>query len=474
MLGDRPRVELETVAGTGVEYVLDTQEVPRFTAHFAPLTDGARALARRGLHGAPGGGGRAPGRAPETDPARPRRRRRPSPRRSTRRTRSSIVVGECSAGIMISAVGLVVLTEAEIFGARRRTLRRPKYQRGAALTAFTDLEVNDLVVHEDHGIGRYLGLRTMSVGDRDGDFLLLEYAEGGRLYVPVERLDLVSKYLGGDAGTREARPHGRRLLAAREGVGAGGAARDGRGAAEALRPARGGRGSPLRDRFALAAGVRGVVSLRGDARSAARDRRDQARHGEPAADGPPGGGRRRLRQDRGRAARRVQGGRRRAPGRGAGADDRARAATLVDLHRPLRALPDQGRAALALPHAQGAEGGGGGPAPGHGRRGHRHSPPAVQGRAVQAARTHDHRRGASLRRRPQGAHEAAASLGGRAGADGHADPAHALHGALRRARHVGDRDAAAGPAADRDHGAALQQGRHQGGARARALTHASA
>ena len=56
-------------------------------------------------------------------------------------------------------------------------------------------------MHEDHGIGRYLGLRTMSVGDRDGDFLLLEYAEGGRLYVPVERLDLVSKYLGGDAGT---------------------------------------------------------------------------------------------------------------------------------------------------------------------------------------------------------------------------------------------------------------------------------
>jgi transcription-repair coupling factor (superfamily II helicase) len=79
-------------------------------------------------------------------------------------------------------------------------LRRPKYQRGAALTAFTDLAVGDLVVHEDHGIGRYLGLRTMSVGDREGDFLLLEYAEGGRLYVPVERLDLVSKYLGGDAG----------------------------------------------------------------------------------------------------------------------------------------------------------------------------------------------------------------------------------------------------------------------------------
>ena len=76
-----------------------------------------------------------------------------------------------------------MLTETEIFGARRRTLRRPKYQRGAALTAFTDLEIGDLVVHEDHGIGRYVGLRTMSVGDRDGDFLELEYTEGGRLYV---------------------------------------------------------------------------------------------------------------------------------------------------------------------------------------------------------------------------------------------------------------------------------------------------
>jgi transcription-repair coupling factor (superfamily II helicase) len=111
-----------------------------------------------------------------------------------------IVVGECSTGFAIPSLGVIVLTEHEVFGARRRTLRRPKYQRGASLTAFTDLEVGDLVVHEDHGIGRYLGLRTMSVGERDGDFLLLEYAEGNQLYLPVERLDLVSKYLGAEAG----------------------------------------------------------------------------------------------------------------------------------------------------------------------------------------------------------------------------------------------------------------------------------
>src|SRR3989442_3034412 len=73
----------------------------------------------------------------------------------------AIVVGDVSAGFSIPALGVIVLTEAEIFGARRRLLRRPKYQRGAELTAFTDLAVGDIVVHEDHGLGRYLGLKTI-------------------------------------------------------------------------------------------------------------------------------------------------------------------------------------------------------------------------------------------------------------------------------------------------------------------------
>ena len=200
VLGERPRVELELVAGTAAGgHVLDTQEVPRFGGRFADLT---AALARW----------RAEGfsvRLVVADEVQAEHLRQilrdhdvetlvattleaPEP--------LAIVVGELSAGLAIAAVGLVLLTETEIFGARRRTLRRPKYQRGAALTAFTDLEIGDLVVHEDHGIGRYVGLRTMSVGDRDADFLELHYTEGGRLYVPVERIDLVSKYLGGDAG----------------------------------------------------------------------------------------------------------------------------------------------------------------------------------------------------------------------------------------------------------------------------------
>jgi len=111
-----------------------------------------------------------------------------------------VIAGECSTGFQLPALGLVVLCEEEIFGAQRRRLRRPLFQRGAAIASFNDLAPNDLVVHEQHGIGRYHGLRTLSTDGHDADFLLLEYADGGRLYLPVERLDLISKYMGAPDG----------------------------------------------------------------------------------------------------------------------------------------------------------------------------------------------------------------------------------------------------------------------------------
>jgi len=111
-----------------------------------------------------------------------------------------VITGDCAAGFQLPALGLVVLAEEDLFGARRRRLRRPVFQRGQAIAAFTDLKPNDLVVHEAHGVGRYHGLETMTVDGRAGDFLLLEYAEGGRLYLPVERLDLISKYMGAPSG----------------------------------------------------------------------------------------------------------------------------------------------------------------------------------------------------------------------------------------------------------------------------------
>ena len=98
------------------------------------------------------------------------------------------------------------------------------------------------------------------------------------------------------------------------------------------------------------------LRLRGDPGPAARHRGGAGRHGRPQAHGPGGLRRCRLRQDRGRHARRLHGRRRRAPGRRAGAHHPARPAALRELLRPLRRLADQGREPVALSHRQGAEG----------------------------------------------------------------------------------------------------------------------
>src|SRR5499426_1274042 len=204
-LAGRQLVELSLVAGTSsgtpspdaTEFVLETQEVARFTGRFNQL---ATEIGRWRVEG-------FRVRLTAADERQAEHLRQILREHGVEALVASldgpeslaVVVGECSTGFAIPALGIIVLTEAEVFGSRRRSLRRPKYQRGAALTAFSDLAIDDIVVHEDHGLGRYLGLRTMKIGDREGDFLLLEYAEGNQLYLPVERLDRISKYLGGEA-----------------------------------------------------------------------------------------------------------------------------------------------------------------------------------------------------------------------------------------------------------------------------------
>ncbi|MGB9234254.1 MAG: transcription-repair coupling factor, partial [Terriglobales bacterium] len=71
---------------------------------------------------------------------------------------------------------------------------RPKSKVSAFLSDFRDLQVGDYVVHVEHGIGQYQGLKEINQGDGAAEFMLLEYAEAARLYVPLTRLDLVQKY----------------------------------------------------------------------------------------------------------------------------------------------------------------------------------------------------------------------------------------------------------------------------------------
>ncbi len=118
----------------------------------------------------------------------------------------TIKVGNLSAGFEIPAARLEVITETDIFGELQRgdtapaTRTRPKKSRlGAFISDFRDLRSGDYVVHVDHGLGRFDMLHTIESGGMAREFMMLIYADDAKLFVPVERLDLVSRYSSGEA-----------------------------------------------------------------------------------------------------------------------------------------------------------------------------------------------------------------------------------------------------------------------------------
>ncbi|MBF0136000.1 MAG: transcription-repair coupling factor [Magnetococcales bacterium] len=93
---------------------------------------------------------------------------------------------------------LAIITEEAIFGLRVRRRQLDQRYLDQLIAGFAELNDGDLVVHADHGIGRFGGLVTLAVGSIKNDFLVILYADDDKLYVPVENLDRVGKYSGGD------------------------------------------------------------------------------------------------------------------------------------------------------------------------------------------------------------------------------------------------------------------------------------
>lgn len=110
----------------------------------------------------------------------------------------AITVAPLQEGLMLDDPQLIIATEAQLYGERAKQIRRRKAAKDPAsiIRDLTDLSIGSPVVHEDHGIGRYLGLQTVNVGGTEGEFLLLEYAGDDKLYIPVHALDLISRYTG--------------------------------------------------------------------------------------------------------------------------------------------------------------------------------------------------------------------------------------------------------------------------------------
>jgi transcription-repair coupling factor (superfamily II helicase) len=138
---------------------------------------------------------------------------------------ASVIVGDLSAGFALPQSALSVYTEGDIFDEAVHAERPAKAKRSHAaafLSDFRDLKIGDYVVHIDHGIGQFQGLIQLDtsgpetsaevyarmIGEQarnDGkgkrEFMLLTYADGAKLYAPVERLDLVQKFSSGEAHT---------------------------------------------------------------------------------------------------------------------------------------------------------------------------------------------------------------------------------------------------------------------------------
>jgi transcription-repair coupling factor (superfamily II helicase) len=115
-----------------------------------------------------------------------------------------VTVSAAVSGLHIDTPPLEILTESQLFGDRaRQERRRRRAERDPAkiLKELSDLRIGAPVVHESYGVGRYAGLKTMDVAGYTGEFLVLDYADGDKLYVPVQALHLVSRYTGAAAET---------------------------------------------------------------------------------------------------------------------------------------------------------------------------------------------------------------------------------------------------------------------------------
>jgi len=108
--------------------------------------------------------------------------------------------GTLAEGFILEDFNLAVFTEKEILGRKKRRKRKlEELEQSEKISSFTDLTPGDFVVHENHGIGRYLGIKTLEVQDQQQDYLLLQYADDDKLYVPTDQINLVQKYIGGES-----------------------------------------------------------------------------------------------------------------------------------------------------------------------------------------------------------------------------------------------------------------------------------
>ena len=115
----------------------------------------------------------------------------------------ALIRGEVARGTAFPETGLTIFGSEDLFESQEKAAAKPAVSHLGKFSADQfDLKPGDFVVHVEHGVGQYLGVREIAQGDAKGDYMLVEYACGNRLYVPLARMDLVQRF----RGEGEARP----------------------------------------------------------------------------------------------------------------------------------------------------------------------------------------------------------------------------------------------------------------------------
>ncbi|MFD1957233.1 transcription-repair coupling factor [Paenibacillus thailandensis] len=112
----------------------------------------------------------------------------------------TLLEGNLQSGFELPSSHLVVITEGEMFSQKQRKARRidKKLDNAERIKSYTDLKVGDYVVHHNHGIGKFIGIGTLEIGGIHKDYLHILYADGDKLSVPIEQVDLIQKYVGSE------------------------------------------------------------------------------------------------------------------------------------------------------------------------------------------------------------------------------------------------------------------------------------
>ena len=107
-----------------------------------------------------------------------------------------IAKGTLAKGFRYDFIDFAVFCDSELFGGKEKKRKKKRKKNGAAIESFTDLKIGDHVVHDNHGIGVFRGLEKISVDGVQKDYMKISYRDGGSLFVPVNQMDMVQKYIG--------------------------------------------------------------------------------------------------------------------------------------------------------------------------------------------------------------------------------------------------------------------------------------